>query len=117
MGEKKIKGEEKRQIVALAAVCGPLSIIIMILCISIPLMTSTWFSWTGNALSDLGIYSEYGWVFSYGMIASGILLLFFSIGLLNYLEGHSKTAAYGFCLGSIGLMGVGFFPEGILQIL
>ncbi len=73
------------------------------------LLYAPWFSWTHNAISDLG-RPQYGlYFFNYLLTAIGILLLIFSIGLYLLLRGpRFGPAALG--LSSLYFIGVGLFP-------
>jgi hypothetical membrane protein len=78
------------------------------------ILVSPWFSWTGNALSDLGnIGSNSSPIFNGGLIVSGIIIAIFPLGLrakskTNTLE-HVGTLAL--LVAAIALIGVGIFPE------
>ncbi len=76
------------------------------------------FSWTNNALSDLGIVPGVtGPLFNFGLYASGFFALNFAVfGLFSYL-GNSlvgKIGALSFAATGIALIGIGFFPENIV---
>jgi hypothetical membrane protein len=67
------------------------------------------FSWTENAISDLGRL-EYGSTsFNIGLILIGVFLLFFSIGL-HLMFVKQRTGPTIFALSAIYLIGVGFYP-------
>jgi hypothetical membrane protein len=73
------------------------------------------FSWTNNALSDLGIISGVtGPLFNFGLIASGILAFFFTaLGLYNF-SGETmigKVGSGAFEAATIALIGIGIFNE------
>lgn len=73
------------------------------------------FSWTGNALSDLGVVSGItGPLFNFGIIASGCFaFLFATLGLFNYLDETSigKLGAGAFEAATVALIGIGIFTE------
>ena len=74
----------------------------------ISILENQWFSWTKNAISDLGKSSASPLVFNNGMILIGILLLIFSIGLIiNFKE---KLGPIIIFMCSFLLMLIGFFP-------
>lgn len=68
--------------------------------------TSAWFTWTGNALSDLGVH-PHSYLFNYALIFEAIMNVFFSIGLIgvyNSGRGISGTLmASGISLGLVGI--------------
>ncbi|MEM2893099.1 MAG: DUF998 domain-containing protein [Candidatus Bathyarchaeia archaeon] len=74
--------------------------------------SSPWFNWTENALSDLGVGGS-GLIFNTGLIASGVLLIFFFLGLLKLSGGcwAWKLGSYMFLADAISLVGVGVFNE------
>jgi hypothetical membrane protein len=84
-------------------------------CILIAIATYPAFSWTNNALSDLGVVPGVtGPVFNFGLYASGLLVFNFAVfGLYNYLGGRlvGKTGALVFATAGVALMGIGFAPE------
>ncbi|MBN1358919.1 DUF998 domain-containing protein [Candidatus Bathyarchaeota archaeon] len=75
------------------------------------------FSWTNNALSDLGIISGItGPVFNFGLYCSGLFVLkFAAFGLFKYFRSWvGKIGALSFAATSLALMGIGFFPENVV---
>lgn len=72
---------------------------------------SPWFSWTGNALSDLGVGGASA-IFNLGLIASGLMLLPLPIALYTVSEGRLKRmSAILLLLSAVLLSSIGFFPE------
>jgi hypothetical membrane protein len=73
------------------------------------------FSWTDNALSDLGVISGVtGPLFTIGLVASGILaLIFAALGLYNYLGDSlvGRVGAMAFEAAAVALIGIGIFNE------
>ena len=73
------------------------------------------FSWTNNALSDLGVvHGVAGTLFNFGLYTSGLLALGFSVfGLFTYLKGGlvGKVGAGFFTAAALALVGIGFFNE------
>lgn len=67
------------------------------------------FSWTENAISDLGKIGYGSSYFNYGLIIIGILLLIFSIGLNLYLK-NQRVGPTVFAISAIYLVGVGVYP-------
>lgn len=98
----------------IAAVCGILTPIIAFTCILMAIVLYPQFSWTENALSDLGIVEgAVSIIFNSGLIVSGILALAFAIGVQNYLNKSlmGKVGAFLFALDAIALIAIGAFPE------
>ncbi|WP_156778505.1 DUF998 domain-containing protein [Thermoplasma acidophilum] len=90
---------------ALGGVIGP---VITILFILIDVAVSPWFSWSRNALSDLGVH-PYGYLFNSGLIIEGVLNIAFVISLKRI-----RTAGYVQALmivSGLALALVGVFNE------
>lgn len=71
------------------------------------------FSWSKNALSDLGVRGISAQLFNTGLIAGGTLLTFFAFSLL-YSFKDSLLGSIGatlFMLDALLLVGIGLFPE------
>lgn len=98
----------------LTAMCGILGMLILYTFIFAAILVSPWFSWTSNALSDLGnISTNSSPIFNGGLIVAGIIIAIFPLGLRaktknNTLE-HAGTLAL--LVAAIALIGVGIFPE------
>ncbi len=72
------------------------------------------FSWTNNALSDLGIVPGVASIlFNLGLCVSGLMFAVFSVGLLAFFGDRAmgKIGAAMFFLTSLSLEGIGIFPE------
>ena len=72
------------------------------------------FSWTENALSDLGVQAEpTSILFNYGLVVSGVLTLVFGIGLFGLLGSTvlGKVGVFLFILASLALIAIGVFNE------
>jgi len=74
------------------------------------------FSWTANALSDLGVVSGVtAGVFNSGLIICGVLCLTFAIGLylllIESVIGHVGVIV--FALACVSLVAIGTFPESV----
>jgi len=74
-----------------------------------------WFSWTQNALSDLGnsqVHPESAPYFNMGLMTTGILVTIFAIGIYSHMRNIvEKIGVILFILSGISLFGIGFFPE------
>src|SRR4030043_253752 len=99
-----------------SGICGILTPIIAFTCILLAISYSPSFSWTQNALSDLGIQSgTTAPLFNYGLISSGIIALIFASGLFSFLGDKllGKIGAAVFTLAVISLTAIGVFPESV----
>jgi len=99
----------------IAGTCGILTPIIAFTLISFAITYSPSFSWTENALSDLGIQKEpTATLFNFGLITSGITATLFASGLyLSQNKILAKTGALIFILATIMLTAIGVFPENV----
>jgi hypothetical membrane protein len=83
--------------------------------IGLSILTYPQFSWTNNALSDLGIVPGItANLFNFGLYASGLMSLWFAIGLYKLLSEKvlGKLGAILFGTVSLALEGIGWAPEG-----
>ena len=75
------------------------------------IMLSPWFSWTGNALSDLGVGGASA-IFNLGLIASGLMLIPLPIALYTASDSRlERMSAILLLLSAILLSSIGLFPE------
>jgi hypothetical membrane protein len=89
------------------------------LCIMIAIIVSPWFTWTGNALSDLGNLSMYptspvsSFVFNSGLIIAGIITIFAVLGLAMNVRKHfvALVSTAILFVGTVALICIGLFPE------
>jgi len=101
------------------------AVVIAYCSITIAILVSPWFSWFGNALSDLGntssvrnISSGAAWIFDSGLILSGMLSTLFSI-LLSKDERFSWKYliwTIPLAVASIDLAMIGVFNESFGEI-
>lgn len=83
--------------------------IIFILGLILSISKAPWFSFTDNAISDLG-RSEFSiLLFNYTLVAVGILLLIFSVGLYYSLN-RERIGPTVLALSSLYFIGVGVYP-------
>ena len=107
-----------------AGLCGILCPAAALATIFITISYAPWFSWTTNALSDLGgmsgetpIWAAHGTaliIFNSGLAIDGILTLLFATGLRESLQLTTRLGRLGkllFVLGACALIGIGIFPK------
>lgn len=101
----------------IAAWLGPIAPICAAIFIGISIVLSPWFSWTNNALSDLGI-SEVAHIFNSGLILTGLLLSIFAISFVRINQGSRLGLAGAISLFTTGVsvVGVGVFTKNSLRI-
>jgi hypothetical membrane protein len=106
-------GTVKKQ--RLGAAAGILTPILAFTCILVAIASYPSFSWTNNALSDLGIVKGYtGPLFNFGLYASGFLGLVFAVfGLLSYIGKTflGRVGAALFFAATLALIAIGVFNE------
>jgi hypothetical membrane protein len=99
----------------IGATTGIFAPILAFTCILIAIASYPSFSWTNNALSDLGVIAGItGLLFNLGLCASGLLALNFALsGLYAYLGNTwvGKIGAAVFAAATIALIAIGFFNE------
>jgi hypothetical membrane protein len=83
------------------------------LMIFLAISTAPWFSWQGNALSDLGVEGLTAVIFNGGLIMTGSVMAVFSLSLYEFgREDWLGRAGFRLLLLScISLLGIGVFPE------
>jgi len=99
----------------MGASAGLVAPIFGFICILSAIASYPSFSWTDNALSDLGVVSGItGPLFNFGLVASGFLALnFATFGLLTYF-GKSWVGRIGsavFAASTVALIAIGVFNE------
>lgn len=100
----------------IAGICGFLTPLIAFALIFSAIASYPEFSWTENALSDLGIVTGATAVlFNSGLLVSGALCFVFATGLFRFLRERAvgKIGAVVFLLASVTLFAIGVFPEDI----
>ncbi|MCJ7424066.1 DUF998 domain-containing protein [Candidatus Bathyarchaeota archaeon] len=105
---------EDRTWLTISGICGIITPIVAFTCIILAVSYYPPFSWTDNALSDLGIKDwPTATLFNAGLIISGILALVFVSGLHIFLKEKAlgKSGVFLFLLAALALIAIGFFPE------
>jgi hypothetical membrane protein len=103
-----------RQGIETAALLGGIAPFITYACILLSIASYKEFSWTHNALSDLGIVPGITMtLFNSGLIIGGFLFTIFAIGLFFYLRKNTigKIGSLLFILACISIVLVGIFNE------
>jgi hypothetical membrane protein len=101
------------KVLRLAGFFGIIAPLFGFMIIAMSIWLSPWFSWTGNALSDLGAEGLGSVVFNSGLAMTAALLMMFSAGLLEMTKGD----VVGQVGGAIHLLSAGFLLGiGILNI-
>ncbi len=83
------------------------------LMIFLAISTAPWFSWQGNALSDLGVEGLTAAIFNGGLIMTGSVMAVFSLSVYEFGK-EDWLGRAGFrllLLACIFLLGIGVFPE------
>lgn len=97
-----------------ASVCGILAPLVAFTSILSAIAYYPAFNWLNDALSDLGVVSGVtGFIFNYGLIASGILCVVFAVGMYVFLGKVTagRVGALAFFLACTALVLIGIFPE------
>jgi len=103
----------------ISAVCGILTPIIAFTFIFLAIASFPEFSWTNNALSDLGVQEGIAAVlFNSGLIISGILAFVFAVGLVKFLSEQllGRIGALVFAIDTLMLVAIGVFSENFGRI-
>lgn len=109
-----ITSREDLSWVRLSGIMGLAAPIIAFTCILLAISSYPSFSWTDNALSDLGVKDGItAPLFNYGLIVSGVSTLVFAAGLFKFLRQETAGRMGALILGSatIALVSIGIFPE------
>jgi len=102
-----------------AGICGFLAPLVAFALIFSAIASYPEFSWTDNALSDLGVVEGITSVlFNSGLILGGVLCVVFAAGLFVFLKKRivGKLGAVIFVLASLALFAIGVFPENVRPV-
>jgi hypothetical membrane protein len=94
--------------------CGIAAPIVALTCIFFAIVSHPQFSWTDNALSDLGVVEgATSTLFNSGLVTGGILTAMFGLGLSMLLKQKTvgKLGSIFFILDAASLTAIGIFPE------
>lgn len=108
---KIVLSQSKR--IKMAGLCGVITPPIVFSLILAAISHSPWFSWTENALSDLGVQGISATLFNSSLILGGLLTLVFAVGLRETLKNQpiGQIGSLLFILDAIALSAIGVFPE------
>jgi hypothetical membrane protein len=110
--------QQKKSLLKIGATSGIATPILAFACILTAIAYYPQFSWTNNALSDLGIITGItGPIFNFGLCGSGFFALSFAVlGLFAYIGDNwiGKIGALTFGVTGLALMCIGFFPENVV---
>ncbi len=98
----------------ISGICGIVTPVVAFTCILLAIAYSPLFSWTGNALSDLGVQSGLTPIlFNYGLAVSGVLAFVFAFGLFKFLKTSisGRVGAFFFVIAALALIAIGAFNE------
>lgn len=99
----------------LARWCGPVSIAVSALGILAATILAPWFSWTGNALSDLGAAgADTAVVFNGTLVVTGVLGIPFALFVFRRRSGpwrRAGTALFAGSMAMLALVGVFALPS------
>jgi len=99
-----------------SGISGVIAPIIAFTSILVAIAYSPSFSWTENALSDLGVQEGVTAVlFNAGLIISGVLAIIFATGLFTLQKGNllGRIGALVLVLDAFALTAIGVFPESV----
>ena len=102
-----------RLLLRISSVCGIVAPFITFSLILLAISQASWFSWTENALSDLGVEGVSSILFNSSLIIGGVLNSIFSFSLVQKhgKTGFGKAGAYLYLIDAIFLSLIGIFPE------
>lgn len=105
---------------ALPELIGFVGPLVALVCIIIAIVLSPWFTWSDNALSDLGNYNNgmaAAVVFNAGLIITGIMMMYFTVTGFKELKDWPTRIALMILMVSIGFMvSIGIFSENFGQL-
>jgi hypothetical membrane protein len=97
----------------ISGVCGIIAPIVAFTFVLLAILNFPQFSWTGNALSDLGVQEGVTAIlFNSGLVIGGILALVFASGLFVLQKTMlGRIGVFIFVLAALAFMAIGVFSE------
>ena len=97
----------KKRFFSLCGIVGPLTAMSFI---SLSIFLSPWFSWSENALSDLGhsINSPVAALFNFGLLLTGFFVILYS--LISF-QNYAKNTSYFLLTAGLSLQLIAMFDE------
>ena len=104
------KQTQRVRLVRFAGICGILGSVLPLVMVLSATFLSSWFSWSENALSELGV-GEQAFLFNSAMLIGGFLNFLFALGLCKYLGSGRlvRAGVFSIMLSSVSLALVGVF--------
>jgi hypothetical membrane protein len=101
------------KLVRLLGIFGVIAPVVGFTMIFLAIRTAPWFSWTDNALSDLGVEGFTAVVFNAGLAMTGAVMMIFSLSIHELTKGDTLgQIGFGLLLAaSFLLIGIGVFSE------
>jgi hypothetical membrane protein len=94
----------------IAGICVP---VVTLVGIGLALRAAPWFSWTENAISDLGMVPGSDAPFNSAMALGGLMLLIFSLGVRSLVSRRSGSLLG---IASVMLIGLGLVNENLFAV-
>ncbi len=93
---------------------GLIAAIVAWIVIGTCIILNPWFVFTRDAFSDLGsVEASMPWIYNYGLISTGIIILFYSVYLTVISENKVETIGSAFIfIAGLFLSLIGIFPSG-----
>ncbi len=103
---------DRKKMLRIAGLCGIAAPAVAFSLIFLAISLSPWFSWTANALSDLGV-GEAAWAFNSGLMVGGVLAASFAAGLWVAFRGRvlGRVGSILLFIDAVALFGIGLFSE------
>ena len=106
--------EKLRRVLGLLKFFGVISLATGWITITLSIALNPWFSFSKNALSDLGaIGVRFAYVFNTGLLVAGVFALLYAFFLLSSYDGRLAALASSlFLFSAVHLVLIALFPEG-----
>jgi len=94
------------------ALCGIIAPLIAYTFIALAIMQMPQFSWTQNALSDLGVWKNSALTFNLGLMLAALIQITFAASLCRYFNKPlGRIGVIIYLISSIALLLIGVYPE------